>query len=461
MLNSFFKCGCVLSSALLVGCLSSPATQHLPPQQAMTQAYAQLYKVPNYEFSGQLKFDSIDVTPLSQSSHKTTGQHLDDQLSPESAAQLSDAEAGDELVDAKSKQTSLAQKLGGDKKFDGLIQRMIKTYGERYRFNYRGVIDLRHQHLELIPEFRYEARNMGGYVSVPMLLDLSNAKLYADLAALSPWLVSPDSEGKYTRVDLKDYQDKIDHKKLFEMLRDTTLASYQLGQAGYFKEVALSSEERQLGASRKVQFDTPLSQYVANLVTFAAMNKAYVQQEVFKQSGLKQPDQDNAAAAIDVVTDAAPAVRMDVASVKAAIQQDPSAYQAVLKKVEESINPASTFVQQAVLDSKGRVIQSNWHIELMTKDAKKYQVKLKLGNQLKFFNYGRASVAYQPKEGNWIDLKSSMDNSLFGTLFSQGFLGLSEAAMNKKLDNNLHDNVANNVDEQQAPERAGTEKTKQ
>jgi hypothetical protein len=430
MIKSLINTSGVLSSVLLVGCVSTPLKQNLPAQQAMTQAYAQLYKVPNYQFSGQMKVDQIELKPRQQpaasSGTTSTLETKQQALSTDSATQLPAEEK--QRADDTLKSSTVTR----DKKFDDIMQRMIQVYGERYRFNYYGVVDLRHQQIEITPEFRYEARNMAGYVRVPMMADLANAKLYADLSALSPWLVNPESEGKYTRFDWAKYQDKIHVNQFFEMLRDTALASYQLGEAGYFKDVALTAQDTQTGAVRKIQFQTPLSHYMAKLTTFVAMNKQGFQQAIIKDN-VEQKTQAGTAAAKDKLDAAVPEKpaqgRMDAATVQAMIQHDPTAYNTILTKLEEKLDPASSLTQQALLDKHGRVIQSDWLMDIVSKDAEKYKVKLKLSNQLKFSNYGNASVAYQPKAGNWIDVKSSMDNTLFGTLFNKGLSGLSGSGL--------------------------------
>ncbi len=463
MLIQLSKLSCAIFAATFVaGCANTPLKQNLPPQQAMTQAYAQLYKTASYQFAGQMKVDQIDVSPVARADKKDAAHlasapgmqetiatdieasrqaYIDAYLSaakskadsagkPLNAKQLKEVRQKAEVEAVKALSLKPAQKLTEknnlekslpnedsgtprDNKVDAMMQDLIKVYSERYRFNYSGVVDLRHKKLEITPEFRYESRNMGGYIRVPMLADLSDAKLYADLSALSPWLVNTQSEGKYTRIDWKAQQDKVDVNKAFELIRDSALASYQLGELSNFKDSPLSKEERALGAARKIQFESPLSQYIAKLATYLAVNK-----QSFQQLLLKEPSQASAKEDIKQVPEP-----MDAAAVKALLKNQPEMYADILKKVEEKMDASSRFTQEALLDTQGRVIQSNWHAYIVSKDADKYNVKLKLSNQINFSKYGSAAVSYQPKEGNWVDLKSSMNNSLFGGFFNKGLLG--------------------------------------
>lgn len=475
---SFPKLPCViLVAGTMVGCVNAPLKQGLPAQQAMTQAYAQLYNTANYQFSGQMKLDQMDIRQMASAKKQaikddTTTDQAAVQARKEvyiaatvASASIAADKAGKPL--SKKQRDSLQRQAEQDvdktfatqsdaqpkdtpdsssgspfvaDKFDSMIYDMMKVYSERYRFNYSGVVDLRHKKLELIPELRYEARNMAGYARVPMLFDLTDATVYADLSALSPWFVNAGSEGKYTRFDLKKYQDKVDVNRAFALLRDTALASYQLGEQGSFSDVAVTPEERALGAKRKIQFETPLSQYFARLTTYVAINK-----ESF-QAVLPGKSKDSSAAADAVPANAgSPAEQMDAAAVKSLIKNQPEMYHDILAKVEENVDPGSMFRQEALLDAKGRVIQSRWQAYLVTKDTDKYAVKLKLSNQVNFTNYGSAVVSYQPKEGNWVDLKASTEGSLFGGLLDKNIFGTALDEYNRK------------VKEKQAQEKSAAE----
>lgn len=409
----------VLMGSVGVGCVHAPLKQGLPAQQAMTQAYAQLYKTANYQFSGQMKVEQVDIRP-------TAGPKKDTAAMPK----LPSAAPADKTPDKADNPLDDVFALGKEGKGEALVQEMIKVYSERYRFNYSGVVDLRHKQLELTPEFRYEARNMAGFVRVPLLFDVADAKLYADLSALSPWLVNAGSEGKYTRFDMKKYQDKVDVNKVFELLRDTALASYQLGEQVDFKEAALTREDRALGAARKIQFETPLSQYLAKLTTYVAINKDSFQQAAFTKLT------DGASTDIEKVEAAAakpPAQPMDAVAVKALIKNQPEMYDSILKTVEDKLDARSAFRQQALLDAQGRVIRSDWQAQVVTKGMDKYDVSLILSNQVNFSNYGTAVMSYQPKPGNWVDLKASSEGTLFGGLLGKGIFGSALDEYNQKV----------------------------
>lgn len=413
--NGLMMAGVICSSALFTGCLSRPSKIEQSPQHAVISAYQQLYSTPNYQFEGQFKINQLAFNrdpKVLQAVNK-------------------DADATDNLATEEpeietSEQHNSKSKLGrlGGMKTDKLIDDLLYTYAKRYQVNYKGVVDLRHGQIALSPEMRYEARNMAGYVQVPLLLDLRHAHLYADLSALSPWLVQVQNDGKYSRFDLSAYKDKVDAKQLLEVLKQTTQASYQLPKSQQFQEMSLSAQERQQGAVRKVEFSQPLAHRMADVATFLSLN----------QNSLKHILKDKAAIT-DQTGDAAPSKNqppVELISAEAARQlmaQNPDTYQHILQMVEEKIDPASRLKQVILLDNKGRVLDSSAVYDLVFKPSSKGQLNMQLSHHIRFANYGRAEVAFKPNASNWIDAKANMQDTLFGglmSIFSKKSLGADD-----------------------------------
>ncbi|WP_026471501.1 hypothetical protein [Alkanindiges illinoisensis] len=316
--------------------------------------------------------------------------------------------------------TSRLSRLNKDK----LIEDLIYTYAKRYRINYQGTLDLRHGQIALSPEMRYEASNMAGYVRVPLVLDVRQAHLYVDLSALSPWLVQVQNDGKYSRVDLSPYKNKADFKQLFEVLKQTTQASYQLPKAQQFRDISLTATEKKQGAVRKVEFSQPVAHRIADVATFLSLN----------QNSLKQIIKTKAADT-DQANNQQPASQqqpLQLISADAASQlmtQNPETYQHILQMVEEKIDPASTLKQVILLDSKGRMIESGALYDLVFKPSSKGQFSMQLSHQQNFANYGRAEVAFKPNASNWVDAKANMQDTLLGglvSIFSKKSLGTDD-----------------------------------
>lgn len=381
----------VLATGLLGGCATLvPKSSQLPAQKAVTAAYERLYLTPNYAFNGQVRLDELEITTPA---------------------------AKDDIEKQPSAKTEEDDFAVGSAAYNGMIEDLIKSTSQRYRFNYSGVVDLQHKQLELIPEFRYESRNMAGYVRMPMLLDGNEQALYADFSAFSPWLISTANEGKYSRIHKPGKPgDVMDPLVLLEMLRDFSLSLPQLGDVNQFSELDITATDRTLGTVRKIQFSTPLNPYAAKIALFMASNK-----ERFGQQFVQGPQFDKSKL---------PAL-VEVAAVKSRILQDPAAYEQVLSSLEKISETDSQLIQTILLDKHGRVLQSNWQVYFVGKDGKKGKLKFRLNSQLNYSQFGNAKISYQPKPGNWLDIKESMNNTLFGSLFSKGLLGLADKGSEK------------------------------
>lgn len=454
-------------ATLFTGCSSMPSKTGLPPQQAVVAGYQQLYSTPSYQFSGQFKINqlgfnrdpkilqagaelekqkkakekqqliqryideltadaqsesadddnasyNISLTPARQEQiRKQAEQEVNELLEDETdaaAVAARDAmatEQEDTPTQAEEDEPETATSQLRNLKKDKLIEDLMYTYAKRYRMNYQGTMDLRHGRIAFSPEIRYEASNMAGYVRVPLVLDLRQAHLYADLSALSPWLVQVQHDGKYSRFDLSSYKDKVDFKQLFEVLKQTTQATYQLPKAQQFTEMALTAQERKQGAVRKVAFSQPVAHRIADVATFLSLNQNSLKQMVkSKATKADQPDTQQ------------PVQLISVDAARQLMAQNPETYQHILQMVEEKIDPASTLKQVILLDGKGRVIESGALYNLVFKPSSSGQLNMQLSHQINFANYGQAEVAFKPNANNWIDAKTNMQDTLFGSLIS-------------------------------------------
>ena len=473
----------IIGGAMVTGCTSMPNKASLSPQQAVITGYQQLYSTPSYQFSGQFKINQFgfnrdpkilqaaaelekqkkakekqqllqryideltadaqseyaddaetasDKKPLTASQQEAIRQQAEQEVNElyadeaESAVEAPESTKHDSPVDDSTQgqeeesATSRLSRLNKDK----LIEDLIYTYAKRYRINYQGTLDLRHGQIALSPEMRYEASNMAGYVRVPLVLDVRQAHLYADLSALSPWLVQVQNDGKYSRFDLSPYKDKADFKQLFEVLKQTTQASYQLPKAQQFKDISLTAAEKKQGAVRKVEFSQPVAHRIADVATFLSLNQNSLKQIIKTKTA--DPEQAN---------NQPPASQqqpLQLISADAASQlmtQNPETYQHILQMVEEKIDPASTLKQIILLDNKGRVIESGALYDLVFKPSSKGQFSMQLSHQLNFTNYGRAEVAFKPNASNWVDAKANMQDTLLGglvSIFSKKSLGTDD-----------------------------------
>lgn len=474
----------IIGGAMVTGCTSMPNKASLSPQQAVITGYQQLYGSPSYQFSGQFKINQFgfnrdpkilqaaaelekqkkakekqqllqryideltadaqseyaddaetasDKKPLTASQQEAIRQQAEQEVNelyadeakaaveaPETTKHDSPEDDDTQAQDEEETATSRLSRLNKDK----LIEDLIYTYAKRYRINYQGTLDLRHGQIALRPEMRYEASNMAGYVRVPLVLDVRQAHLYADLSALSPWLVQVQNDGKYSRFDLSPYKDKVDFKQVFEVIKQTTQASYQLPKAQQFKDISLTAAEKKQGAVRKVEFSQPVAHRIADVATFLSLNQNSLKQIIKTKAA--DPEQVNNQ---PPASQQQPLQLISADAASKLMTQNPETYQHILQMVEEKIDPASSLKQVILLDNKGRVIESGALYDLVFKPSSKGQFSMQLSHQLNFANYGRAEVAFKPNASNWVDAKANMQDTLLGglvSIFSKKSLGTDD-----------------------------------
>lgn len=396
--------GSLLLGGGLAGCTTlAPTTSQLAPQKAVTAAYEQLYRTPNFAFNAQVRLNELQFVPVPAAQQAALSEKAGGgNKKPVGPSRR----AADKATDPEAEAPEQARDM------EPMFKELMKVIGQRYRFNYSGVVDLQHKQLEIIPEFRYESPNMAGYVRVPTLLDGNDFSAYMDLSAMSPWLVNSASEGKYSRIHLDAKPgEAVDIVVLLEMLRDISLSIQQLGDAVQFSDQIPNAAEQQLGAARKIQFNTALGPYAVRLAGFMDANKARFKQQVVQGPGF---DKNKLPALVDAV------------EVKAQVQQNPDYYDAMLQRVYTMVTPASQLTQTVLLDKNGRLLQSTWLVAMESRDGKKENVKLKFSNQVSYSKFGSAKASYQPAAGNWIDIKQSMDSALFGSMLGKDLFGLDE-----------------------------------
>ena len=478
--NGLMLAGVICSSTLFTGCLSRPSKIDQSPQKAVVAGYQQLYSTPNYQFEGQFKINQLafnrdpkvlqaaaemqqqkkakekqqlvqryidELTAAAEAKAKAYAE-ADARVSSADSYVLSaneresirqqaeqtvneydeatDDSATDDAETEPSEQRNSKSKLSrlSGMKADKLIDNLLYTYAKRYQVNYKGVVDLRHGQMSLSPEIRYEARNMAGYVQVPLVLDLRHAHLYADLSALSPWLVQVQNDGKYSRFDLSAYKDKVDFKQLLEVIKQTTWASYQLPKAQQFQEASLTAQERKQGAVRKVELSQPLAHRMADVATFLSLNRNSLKHIVKNKAAVTDHEGD------DVVDKNQPPVQLVTAeAARQLMAQNPETYQHILQMVEEKIDPTSHLKQGILLDSKGRLLESSTVYDLVFKPSRQGQLNMQLSHRISFSDYGQADVGFKPNASNWVDAKANMQDTLLGglmSIFSKKSLGADD-----------------------------------
>ncbi|MBC7751678.1 MAG: hypothetical protein H7Z73_08145 [Candidatus Saccharibacteria bacterium] len=222
--------GTSISVALgMSGCVTTTVNvQSIPANDAVTHGLAQLYQQPNYQVHSTLQLTQLNFSNLMKGSNPVS-----DSLNGTTASEQKAANAKNLEVE----------------KFAGWFETIFK----RNEFSFDGVVDLQHQRLEITPQITYKAMNTGGFIRVPMMLDLANSQGYADLSAFSPLLVNLNSEGKYSQFSIQPLTDRIDFKKLFTWSHDVALDSSRKFDPRMFRDLPLDQADTALGGVRKIE----------------------------------------------------------------------------------------------------------------------------------------------------------------------------------------------------------------
>lgn len=222
--------GTSLSVALgMSSCVTTTSNvQSIPANDAVTNGLAQLYKQPNYKVNSTLQLTQLNFSNLLKGSNPIS--------------ESLERTAPDQKTANNSKNLEV-------EKFAGWFETIFK----RNEFSFDGVVDLQHQRLEITPQITYKAMNTGGFIRVPMMLDLANSQGYADLSAFSPLLVNLNSEGKYSQFSIQPLTDRIDFKKLFTWSHDVAIDSSRKYDPRMFRDLPLEPADTALGGVRKIE----------------------------------------------------------------------------------------------------------------------------------------------------------------------------------------------------------------
>jgi hypothetical protein len=365
--------GTSISVALgMSGCVTTTANvQSIPANDAVTHGLAQLYQQPNYQVHSTLQLTQLNFSNLLKGSN------------PVSDSLNSTTPSDQKATNAKSLEVEQ-------------FASWFETIFKRNEFSFDGVIDLQHQRLEITPQITYKAINTGGFIRVPMMLDLANAQGYADLSAFSPLLVNLKSEGKYSQFSIQPITDRIDFKKLFTLSHDVALDSSRKFDPRMFRDLPLDSADTALGGVRKIElsltyqdlvtvnkvvFDAHRADFLAAIKTKAKqINNAPTQ-----PSDKKEPDMDGFISLISAM--------------------GTSYGQPNSTPLPFNIN--GKFQKIYLLDKAGRLIQSRVEgvVDLDTKSAR--NMKIGFNSITSYSQYGSARINFVPTAQNTVLLSES------------------------------------------------------
>ncbi len=372
-MRKFLLMGTSLSVALAMsGCVTTTSNvQSIPANDAVTHGLAQLYQQPNYQVHSTLQLTQLNFSNLMKGSNPVSDSLNNTTTSDQKAA------------NAKSLEME---------KFASWFETIFK----RNEFSFDGVVDLQHQRLEIAPQITYKAINTGGFIRVPMVLDLANAQGYADLSAFSPLLVNLNSEGKYSQFSIQPITDRIDFKKLFAWSHDVAIDSSRKFDPRMFRDLPLDPADTVLGGVRKIELSLTYQELSnVNKVVFDAHRTDFlaaikpkpkqINSTSTQTSDKKEPDMDGFIGLISAM--------------------GTSYGQPNSTPLPFNIN--GKFQKVYLLDKVGRLIQSRvvGVVDLDTKSAR--NMKVGFNSITSYSQYGSARINFVPTAQNTVLLSES------------------------------------------------------
>ncbi len=365
--------GTSISVALgMSGCVTTTANvQSIPANDAVTHGLAQLYQQPNYQVHSTLQLTQLNFSNLMKGSNPVSDS-------------LDSATASDQ-------KTATAKSLEVEK-----FASWFETIFKRNEFSFDGIVDLQHQRLEITPQITYKAINTGGFIRVPMVLDLANAQGYADLSAFSPLLVNLNSEGKYSQFSIQPITDRIDFKKLFTWSHDVALDSSRKFDPRMFRDLPLDAADTALGGVRKIELSLTYQDLMTvNKVVFDAHRADFL-------AAIKtKPKQINSTS-----TQSTDKKEPDMDGFIGLISAMGSTYgQPNSTPLPFNIN--GKFQKIYLLDKAGRLIQSRVEgvVDLDSKSAR--NMKIGFSSITNYSEYGSARINFVPTTQNTVLLSES------------------------------------------------------
>ncbi|QER38496.1 hypothetical protein F2A31_01755 [Acinetobacter suaedae] len=279
-----------LSMALLglIGCAHQPVqqAQSLPLNQQVYQAYETLTSKQPYAFSAKMSFD-VGMAPSSTQKAKvplTQPEKLlqqllteQKQLKPEQRQWMQE---GLEKHDYRSNPNKA--------KRDQQVGQLVTALLQRYYYTIDGVVDLKRGQMSMTPTLGYQTNNLEAHIKVPLAIDLKQARLYADVSALSPLLTDVHYDNRYVFFDFKEFlrSRDADLQPALQFLKDLVLVNAALTDNEDYKRIALSEDDRKQGGVTRIQSQSYYDEFIAQQLLYFYVNQRYLKKSFSKQESV-------------------------------------------------------------------------------------------------------------------------------------------------------------------------------
>lgn len=304
-----------------------------------------------FNFSGSYQTEFIIQNNENKSSSEIT--------EPTIASEVSASEESEEYDDDDSEVTEYYRKQRD--LYNKSIGQFLGQFGKSFSVPFTGAVDMKKGVMEVIPEVRYEDKNVLISFKFPTYLDFNNLSLYLDGSAITHLSdTMPDNKmvigDKYMQFAVP--QDKAQHIPVADLLKSLPKSiddGYASIDPSAFKKVNVDEFGKTLEAKYQVNLNTDYASSLKyNTVLLQSLSKALKETAAKADKNNKYKPEDYAL--LGNIIDALASIYSD--SDNALADTPMGAY------LEQLKNKSNLMVNNFYFDSKGRIIGVRFKTDL-------------------------------------------------------------------------------------------------
>ena len=326
-------------------------TEKSPDKMVRTGIQRIMTEDNQFNFSGSYQTEFIIQNNENKSSSEIT--------EPTIASEVSASEESEEYDDDDSEVTEYYRKQRD--LYNKSIGQFLGQFGKSFSVPFTGAVDMKKGVMEVIPEVRYEDKNVLISFKFPTYLDFNNLSLYLDGSAITHLSdIMPDNKmvigDKYMQFAVP--QDKAQHLPVADLLKSLPKSvddGYASIDPSAFKKVNVDEFGKTLEAKYQVNLNTDYASSLKyNTVLLQSLSKALKETAAKADKNNKYKPEDYAL--LGNIIDALASIYSD--SDNALADTPMGAY------LEQLKNKSNLMVNNFYFDSKGRIIGVRFKTDL-------------------------------------------------------------------------------------------------
>lgn len=387
--------------ALALNACSSVANQ-TPDEMYRTSIQRQFKQDAQYNFTGKV-FAQLQAPDGSSKANETRETALNDMIVRETERAEWQYRDEPEMRQPNKIIERAEKKLANHEK-------IAQHFSESLSIPFSGAWDLPNGKFEMVPEIRYETRNLAAHAKFPLQINAKEQSLLIDPAAVSVYmdLFAPEPKADFERINNRYLRVKLpENVRQFLPMKDVFAAlpkafdeAHAVLDKNQFKTQPLDERAKRLGATHKISYTSNKQQDDAYI---AAMLKSITQQLEEKQK--------NGTAQSNIKAEN---YSKFVEGMKAITQQAEKNSQEVNTVDEESSSPSPEAILKSMsiettmyLNKQGRLLAYVQQTDLPQELSKMffYDKPLRIISEMELQYNKQPTFQIQTNENNTVDLE--------------------------------------------------------